>query len=74
MVQGALNICKHFAVHKCGHEKNPIAASKCLKSMIYQENKNNPDRFGSSHFLPCFAQTRILILSFLKYLCHFIDT
>lgn len=45
MVSGALRICKQFAIHRCGHEKMPIPASKCLESMIYHENQNNPDRY-----------------------------
>lgn len=29
-------IIKQFAVHKCGHEKNPISASDCLYSLLRQ--------------------------------------
>ena len=38
---GAMLIVKQFAVHKCGHEKQAIAGSKCLLSMI---SSNNPSR------------------------------
>ncbi|KAK4045712.1 rRNA-processing protein UTP23 homolog [Daphnia magna] len=41
-INGALSICKQFAVHKCGHEKKPVLASKCLESMIAD---NNPNRY-----------------------------
>ena len=43
-VRGALNIAKQFGIHKCGHEKQPIQASSCLKSMIQCNGKNNPNR------------------------------
>jgi len=39
-VRGALSIAKQFGVHKCGHEKQPIQASFCLKSMIGESNPN----------------------------------
>lgn len=37
-ISGALQICKQFAVHKCGHEKKAVPASVCLKSMLGHEN------------------------------------
>ncbi|KAL3283402.1 hypothetical protein HHI36_006548 [Cryptolaemus montrouzieri] len=40
-VTGALVILKKFAVHKCSHEKNPIAGSKCLLSMLGNRNENH---------------------------------
>ncbi|XP_046469480.1 rRNA-processing protein UTP23 homolog [Neodiprion pinetum] len=41
-VFGAMLIVKQFAVHKCGHEKEPVTGSKCLRSMI---GKNNSHRY-----------------------------
>ncbi|KAK2582628.1 hypothetical protein KPH14_004910 [Odynerus spinipes] len=41
-VTGAMQIIKQYAIHKCGHEKQPITGSKCLRSMIA---KNNPSRY-----------------------------
>ena len=35
-------IIKQFPVHKCGHEKNPIAASDCLLSQL---KKNKDDHY-----------------------------
>lgn len=31
---GATQIVKKFLVHRCGHDKNPISASACMKSMV----------------------------------------
>ncbi|KAL1123989.1 hypothetical protein AAG570_001759 [Ranatra chinensis] len=39
-VYGAMLIVKQFAVHKCGHESNPIPAASCLESMIGCDNPN----------------------------------
>ncbi|KAL6266748.1 hypothetical protein P5V15_003584 [Pogonomyrmex californicus] len=41
-VNGATQIVKQYAVHRCGHEKKPISGSKCLQSMI---EKNNSSRY-----------------------------
>ncbi|XP_043285486.1 rRNA-processing protein UTP23 homolog [Venturia canescens] len=41
-VYGAMLIVKQFAVHRCGHEKNPTSGTKCLLSMI---GKDNPSRY-----------------------------
>ncbi|XP_015610300.1 rRNA-processing protein UTP23 homolog [Cephus cinctus] len=41
-VFGAMLIVKQFAVHKCGHEKQPVSGSKCLLSML---GKENPSRY-----------------------------
>lgn len=41
-VIGAMQIIKQYAIHKCGHEKNPMTGSKCLRSMV---GKNNPSRY-----------------------------
>jgi len=41
-VYGAMLIVKQFAVHRCGHEKNPTSGSKCLRSML---GKDNPSRY-----------------------------
>lgn len=41
-VVGAMQIVKQYAIHKCGHEKQPITGAKCLRSMI---KKNNPSRY-----------------------------
>ena len=38
---GALKILKQFPVHKCGHDKDPKPAIKCLRSML---GDNNPNR------------------------------
>jgi U3 small nucleolar RNA-associated protein 23 len=38
---GALIILKKFPVHKCGHEGKPVAASKCLLSMLGDCNPNH---------------------------------
>lgn len=35
---GALVIVKQFPLRKCGHEKNPISASKCLLSLVHNQN------------------------------------
>jgi hypothetical protein len=51
-VNGALSICKQFAVHKCGHEKKPVPASKCLESMI---TNNNPNRLTFSWIRTCWT-------------------
>ncbi|XP_071627508.1 rRNA-processing protein UTP23 homolog [Temnothorax longispinosus] len=37
-VNGATQIVKQYAVHRCGHEKKPISGSKCLQSMIGKDN------------------------------------
>ncbi|XP_015110381.1 rRNA-processing protein UTP23 homolog [Diachasma alloeum] len=39
---GAMLIAKKFAVHRCSHEKHPTTGSKCLRSMI---KNNNPSRY-----------------------------
>ncbi|XP_029669675.1 rRNA-processing protein UTP23 homolog isoform X1 [Formica exsecta] len=41
-INGATQIVKQYAVHKCGHEKKSISGSKCLLSMI---RKNNSSRY-----------------------------
>ncbi|XP_012532593.1 rRNA-processing protein UTP23 homolog [Monomorium pharaonis] len=41
-VNGATQIIKQYAVHRCGHEKKPISGSKCLQFMI---GKNNSTRY-----------------------------
>lgn len=35
-------IVKQFPVHKCGHEKNPIGANECLRSLV---KKNSSDHY-----------------------------
>ncbi|XP_058807639.1 rRNA-processing protein UTP23 homolog [Phymastichus coffea] len=35
---GAMLIVKQFAIHKCGHEKQPLTGSKCLHSMVGSNN------------------------------------
>lgn len=37
-VNGATQIVKQYAVHRCGHEKKSISGSKCLRSMIGKDN------------------------------------
>ncbi|XP_033219435.1 rRNA-processing protein UTP23 homolog [Belonocnema kinseyi] len=37
-LNGALQIIKKFPLHKCGHEKNAVSGSKCLKSMVGNDN------------------------------------
>ena len=37
-VHGALVIVKQFPLRKCGHEKDPISASKCLLSLVRRQN------------------------------------
>lgn len=37
-VNGAVQIVKQYAIHKCGHEKKPTSGNKCLKSMIGKDN------------------------------------
>ncbi|KAJ8686593.1 hypothetical protein QAD02_022387 [Eretmocerus hayati] len=37
---GAMLIVKQYAVHKCGHEKNPVSGSKCLRSMVGKDNSS----------------------------------
>lgn len=37
-VYGALVIVKQFPLRKCGHEKYPISASKCLLSLVRGQN------------------------------------
>lgn len=39
VLYGAMLIIKQFAVHKCGHEKNPISANECLYSFL-KKNKD----------------------------------
>ncbi|XP_076383495.1 rRNA-processing protein UTP23 homolog [Megalopta genalis] len=41
-ITGAMQIVKQYPVHKCGHDKNSITGTKCLKSMV---GKNNPSRY-----------------------------
>lgn len=41
-VNGAMQIVKQYAVHKCGHEKKPASGLQCLQSMI---GKNNSSRY-----------------------------
>ena len=44
---GAMSILKQFPIHKCGHEKEPKPAQKCLKSML---KENNPQRYSNKIF------------------------
>ena len=37
-LNGALQIIKQFPLHKCGHQKNSVSGSKCLKSMVGNDN------------------------------------
>ena len=37
---GATTILKQFALHKCGHDDNPLPAVDCIKSMIGKDNKS----------------------------------
>ncbi|XP_076060640.1 rRNA-processing protein UTP23 homolog [Oratosquilla oratoria] len=37
---GAWLVVKQFAVHKCGHEGRPMAASSCIKGLIKKKNLN----------------------------------
>lgn len=46
-INGATQIVKQYAIHKCGHEKKPISGSKCLLSMI---GKNNSSRYTLCEF------------------------
>lgn len=39
-VNGAMLITKKFPIHKCHHDKNPVSGSKCLKSMIGDNNSS----------------------------------
>ncbi|XP_071536606.1 rRNA-processing protein UTP23 homolog [Panulirus ornatus] len=39
---GAWLVVKQFPVHKCGHAKNPIPASSCIKSLL---KKRNPAKY-----------------------------
>ncbi|XP_011874947.1 PREDICTED: rRNA-processing protein UTP23 homolog [Vollenhovia emeryi] len=39
-VNGATQIVRQYAVHRCGHEKKPISGSKCLRSMIGRDNSS----------------------------------
>lgn len=39
-VNGATQIVKQYAIHRCGHEKKPISGSKCLLSMIGKDNSS----------------------------------
>lgn len=41
-VFGAMLIVKNFAVHQCGHGKNPVSGSACIESMI---GENNASRY-----------------------------
>lgn len=38
---GASLIVKQFPVRRCGHEKNPISAVKCLSSLVKKKNPNH---------------------------------
>lgn len=44
-LNGALLILKKYVVHKCGHEKKPLAGSNCLLSMVGKGN--------ASHYIIC---------------------
>ena len=37
-ISKASYIIKQFPVHKCGHEKKSISGSKCLRSMVGNDN------------------------------------
>lgn len=39
---GAWLVVKQFPVHKCGHAKNPMPASSCIKSLL---KKKNPAKY-----------------------------
>lgn len=39
-VNGAMQIVKQYAVHKCGHERKPTSGLKCLQSMIGKDNSS----------------------------------
>ncbi|CAL7946149.1 unnamed protein product [Xylocopa violacea] len=41
-VSGAMQIVKQYPIHKCGHEKHSITGTKCLKSMV---GNNNSSRY-----------------------------
>jgi len=43
-VNGAMQIVKQYAIHKCAHAKKTITGSKCLKSMIGKDNTSRYDR------------------------------
>lgn len=49
-----MKIVKQFAVHKCGHEKQKVSGSECLKQMV-KKNENHyiiatQDRELQNHF------------------------
>jgi len=48
-VNGATQIVKQYAVHRCGHEKKPISGSNCLLSMV--ERDDIPDRANYSRYI-----------------------
>jgi len=33
-VSGAVSIAKRFQLRICGHKKNPVSATECIKNMI----------------------------------------
>ncbi|EZA49039.1 rRNA-processing protein UTP23 homolog [Ooceraea biroi] len=39
-VSGAMQIVKQYAVHRCEHTRKPISGSKCLRSMIGENNNS----------------------------------
>ncbi|XP_011495153.1 PREDICTED: rRNA-processing protein UTP23 homolog [Ceratosolen solmsi marchali] len=39
-VYGAMLIVKQFPIHQCGHEKNTVTGSKCLRSMVGSNNES----------------------------------
>lgn len=39
-VNGATQIVKQYAIHRCGHEKKPMSGSNCLLSMIGKDNSS----------------------------------
>ncbi|XP_054153180.1 rRNA-processing protein UTP23 homolog [Oppia nitens] len=42
---GALLVIKQFPIHRCGHEKSPIAANDCIRELICGSGNNNPDHY-----------------------------
>ncbi|XP_020904132.1 rRNA-processing protein UTP23 homolog [Exaiptasia diaphana] len=41
-LSGAVSIAKRFQVRVCGHKKNPVPATECIKHLI---GTNNPNRY-----------------------------
>lgn len=65
---GAMLIAKQFAIHHCGHEKNPVTGSECFRAMV---GESNPNRYiVATQDKGLHKELRKIVASPILYLCH----